>query len=197
MKRLLTAVWLTAAFAGVCGAQSIVKMPVVQNPLFEVSTDKVEVSMPGDGGGIMLGGNLVITGGSGSYAYSWHTPEGAVLGTESTYYAETPGVYMLDITDSCDCRQTVEFNLASAGIESAEIEGLKIGPNPTDGVIYISGIEVVRVSAVDMSGRLSAVVESNGEALESVDLTSLASGSYVLTLGCADGTTVTHRIIRK
>lgn len=197
MKRMLSAGALLFAVAMECAAQAIVSMPVEQNPLFEVSTDRVDVTMPADGGGIVLGGNVVITGGSGVYAYRWYTPQGTELGTESTYLAEQPGVYMLDITDSCDCLQSVEFNLASAGISSVSMPELRIGPNPTAGTIHISGFDAVRIAVVDMSGRLVAVIESDGEPFESADLSALPQGEYILTLGGADGTKVVHRIIKK
>lgn len=194
MKRILTA-WALTAVVSVCAAQTIVRMPVKQNPLFAVSTNKVELTMPAGGGGLILGGNVVIEGGSGNYSYRWYSPTGTELGTESTCQVNEAGTYMLDVTDSCDCLQTVEFNLASAGIGSTEVEGMKIGPNPTSGVIYISGFDAVRVAAIDMSGRLAAVAEGDGTALESVDFSGLAQGEYILTLADGDGRMVTHRII--
>ena len=197
MKRILTAGALSVAIAVGCAAQSIVKMPLGQNPLFEVSTDRVALTMPADGGGLILGGNVVVTGGSGSYTYRWYTPAGAELGSESTFQATSAGVYMLDITDSCDCLQTVEFNLASAGIESTVIPGLKIGPNPTSGPVTSSGFDAVRISAVDMSGRLVNVTEHNGNVINNADFSMLPSGEYVLTLGDADGKTVVYRMIKQ
>ena len=196
MKRILTA-WALTAVVAVCAAQTIVRMPVRQNPLFAVSTNKVELTMPADGGGLILGGNVVIEGGSGNYSYRWYSPDGTELGTESTCLVNEAGTYMLDVTDNCDCLQTVEFNLASAGIGSTEVEGMKIGPNPTSGVIYISGFDAVRVAAVDMSGRLAAVVEGDGTALECVDFSGLAQGEYILTLADGEGKIVIHRMIKR
>ena len=81
MKRILTAGVLSVAVALGCAAQAIVRMPVEQNPLFEVSTSKVEIAMPEEGGGVLLGGNVVVTGGSGVYTYRWYTPQVKKLGT--------------------------------------------------------------------------------------------------------------------
>ena len=83
MKRILTA-WALAAVVSVCAAQTIVRMPVKQNPIFAVSTNKVELTMPTDGGGVILGGNVVIEGGSGNYSYRWYSPDGKELGNEPT-----------------------------------------------------------------------------------------------------------------
>lgn len=198
MKKKFTA-WVLSVVAVLgCGAQTIVRMPVEQNPLFEVSTSKVEISMPEDGGGVVLGGNVVVTGGSGEYAYRWYTPQGKELGTESTCMAESAGVYMLDITDSCDCRQTVEFNLTAASIEDAEVSTLHIGPNPTSGVVYIEGFDAVRIAAVDMSGRLVSVKESaGGFPITDADFTALSQGEYILTLVAADGTKAVSRLIKR
>ena len=172
MKRILTA-WALAAVVSVCAAQTIVRMPVKQNPIFAVSTNKVELTMPTDGGGVILGGNVVIEGGSGNYSYRWYSPDGKELGNEPTCQVNEAGTYMLDVTDSCDCLQTVEFNLASAGIGSTE------------------------VGALDMAGRLAAVAEGDGTALESIDFSGLAQGEYILTLADGEGRMVTHRIIKR
>ncbi|MFG6396556.1 MAG: T9SS type A sorting domain-containing protein [Muribaculaceae bacterium] len=198
MKRILTAGVLSVAVALGCAAQAIVRMPVEQNPLFEVSTSKVEIAMPEEGGGVLLGGNVVVTGGSGVYTYRWYTPQGKELGTESTCMAETPGVYMLDITDGCDCLQTVEFNLTSASIDGAEIATLHIGPNPTSGVVYIEGFNAVRIAAVDMAGRLVSVVESiGGQHITDADYSALPQGEYILTLASADGAKAVYRLIKR
>jgi hypothetical protein len=195
-KTILTLSVVMAAVA-VCHGQTIITMPIAQNPLFEVSTDKVELVMPNDGGGVVLGGNVVVTGGSGEYTYRWYNQKGAELGIDATLYAEASGKYMLDISDSCNCLKTIEFDLTSAGIDATEVNRLNIGPNPTTGTLYISGVDVQRIATIDMSGRLVSVIESNGNPIISADYTALTAGEYLLTIATTTGQTIVYKMIKK
>ena len=71
------------------------------------------------------------------------------------------------------------------GISEDETEGqLSIGPNPTLGSVFVTGAAAGDpVEVFDLSGRLvaSAVVSTDGEAV--VELSSLASGNYLIRVG--------------
>jgi hypothetical protein len=170
-------------------------MPISQNPLFEVSTNRVDVAS--FNGSMTLGADLVITGGSGTYTYRWYNGDNT-LSTESTLNITSAGQYMLDIDDSCNCRQTITFNIGDTGVSSIEAASLKVYPNPTKGIIYIEGTEIDQVSVVNMSGALVKVVTSpNYLPLTEIDLSELPTGTYILTLANENGTVVsTRKIIR-
>lgn len=154
--------------------------------------------MTSDAGGLFLGGDVVITGGSGEYTYRWSDASGNTLSTDATYYAQTPGTYRLDISDTCDCLQTVSFHVAIASLDRVEAEKLKIAPIPTDGAVCISGFVAVRIAAVDMSGRLVKVIESSsGMPMTDADFSELAVGQYILTLSDGNGKAATARLIKR
>ena len=153
MNRSLTATILFTAAVFGCQAQSVVKIPVAQNPLFEVSANNVAVSVPDGGAGATLGGDLVISGGSGHYTYRWYDGSDVTLGTESTLSILSPGIYYLDIEDTCECLQTIEFNVTTASIDDPGIAMTAITPNPTDGPVEISGFDAIQISSVTRAGK--------------------------------------------
>jgi hypothetical protein len=161
-------------------SQSVVTMPVRQNPVFEVSTDKVDVTVPDTADEILLGGDLVIKGGSGEYRFNWTDGKGSYLADTPELAVTSPGTYLLTISDTCECSHTVEFSVATAGVDEI-----------TD------GFEPVRITVVDMSGRMVALFTApEGFTLADPDLSNLPSGIYILTLTDASGRNVTSRIIR-
>lgn len=171
-------------------------MPVEQNPLFEVSTNHVNVST-GDNNAVTLGGDLVIKGGSGTYSYRWYSASDPELGNESTLTVNTPGVYMLDITDTCDCNQTVEFNVSNAAVSDIACGTLRLSPNPTEGPVAVDGFDAVQIAVTGMSGRMECLVDCNGSIIRDFDLSHLPSGQYIVTLSDAEGHVAVARLIRK
>lgn len=196
MKKLILSIALTFAAVFGCQAQSLVKMPVAQNPLFEVSTNEVNVSA-GDAPEVTLGGDLVVKGGSGSYVYRWYNNAGNNLGTDATLCVSTPGAYFLDIKDTCDCLQTVRFNVTNAGVNVITADALRLSPNPTDGPVEVAGFDAVQIAVVAMSGQMVALIDMDGEPVRSFDLSNLPAGQYIATLSDAEGHTAVARIIKK
>lgn len=196
MKNLIASIAVFFAAAGVCSAQSVVRIPVEQNPLFEVSTNYVNVSA-GDESGVTLGGDLVIKGGSGSYSYRWYSAAGSDLGYEPTLKVSTPGVYNLDVTDTCDCVQTVEFNVTNAGVDDIAYGTLRLSPNPTEGPVVVDGFEAVQIAVVGMSGRMECVIDRGGYLIREFDLSHLPAGQYIVTLSDSEGHTAVARLVKK
>ena len=68
-------------------------------------------------------------------------------------------------------------------------------PNPTSGHLYIDGRERGEVSLHDQAGRKLLTWDATGE-LSVLDLSSLGSGMYFLTLRRGDGRPVTYKIVK-
>lgn len=199
MNKSIVATIMFAAASCLCPAQSVVKIPVAQNPLFEVSTNNVAVSIPDGDSGATLGGDLVVTGGSGNYTYRWYDATNTDLGNDATLSILSPGLYYLDINDTCDCLQTIEFNVTTASIDAVSMSStINIIPNPASGPIEISGIDAVQIAIVSMAGRMEALIVSHdGTPIHSTDLSDLARGQYIVTLTDAQGTTSVSKLIKK
>lgn len=70
-----------------------------------------------------------------------------------------------------------------------------IYPNPFTDVISITNSDEIRsISVIDLSGR---VLKSNIKVSESINLSDLKSGMYLLNLELKDGTKISHKIMKK
>lgn len=196
MKKLITFALALAASGIACFGQSIVSMPVVQNPLFQVSTNEVNATFPEASSSLTLGGDLIITGGSGTYSFRWYDNTGKDLGNESTLRVDAPGKYLLDVTDTCDCLQTVNFNLSYAGVDEIHVSKVSISFDSMSGQVDIEGFDPVQLCAVDMSGRLAAVIDHGGVVFHTADLSSLPGGVYIITLTDPFGSVTSLKLIK-
>ncbi len=186
----------TLVISAAAMAQSIISIPVKQNPVFEVSTDHLDVVFADNTLDLVLGADIVITGGSGTYSYLWRDAQGNELGTEEQLHVSGPGLYTLDVTDTCDCLRTVTFNVGTASIGEIADSPLSISPNPSDGFIRINGFEACSISAVSMAGQLVAALTSeSGMPITEADLSHLPSGIYLLTLTDRNGRSMISRLI--
>ena len=195
MKKFFSAVIIAVTAVCACNAQSVVNMNIRQNPLFEVSTNNVNVVS--DGTGITLGGDLVIKGGSGNYTYHWYSASDNNLGSDENITVYAPGVYSLDVKDACDCLQTVIFNVSMAGVSEVTLEGAAITPNPTDGPVEISGFYATQIVIVNMAGAIEALIDCEGSVIRNADLSFLSKGYYIVTLTDRAGKTFVTKLIKK
>lgn len=184
--------WLSAS------SQTIVSIPVNQNPIFEVSTNRLDLTFPEDAAELVLGADIVVKGGSGVYEYLWSDADGNELGNEPYLTVPKAGTYLLTITDTCDCEQEVTFNVGTASVGALEMSKLTITPNPTDGYITIDGFDAYQIVALDMTGHMAALINSEGmQPIREADLSHLPSGLYLLNLTDAYHNNVVYRIIKK
>lgn len=179
-------------------AQTIVNIPVSQNPVFEVFTDNVDVMVDDSCEEVVLGGNLVIKGGSGTYEFLWCDSTGDTLGQEQTLSVTKPGLYTLYVSDTCQCELSVNFNVESSSVEAVFQSDFSVTPNPTDGVVEISGFDATQITAVDMAGHMKSFICSHDEtAIREADFSILSPGMYILTLSNSHGNRKAVRIIKK
>lgn len=173
-------------------------MTVKQNPLFEVSTNHVNTALTDDMGSVAIGGDIVVKGGSGTYSYRWYTPSGVELGTDRTLTVTERGSYKLDISDTCDCTQTITFDVTeTGGVGNLTMPVLRVTPNPTTGYIEFNGCDAVQLTAVSMTGQLVALIDGDGTAFTSADLGHLSAGTYLVVVTDTAGKVYTAKIIKK
>ena len=104
-------------------------------------------------------------------------PEMAGYGTHIITYEYTA-------SNGCSnsSHQTITVGCASVGIE--ELDALSVYPNPSFGIVMITGIEVKdyqRIEIVDQMGRVVLDKEVESSTME-LDLSALASGQYIIRL---------------
>jgi len=170
-------------------------MSFEQNELFEVSTNEVSAAI--EGTPLLLGADIVVTGGSGTYTYRWYTERG-FLTDQPTLTVGEPGEYYLDVSDQCDCLQTVAFHISgTSGLTQTDAVNFTYGPNPTQGTIHFNTpIPITQVSVFSERGTLCSLFTNRHE-IKTVDLSQLPPGNYILHILFADKRLSTHKIIRK
>jgi hypothetical protein len=96
----------------------------------------------------------------------------------------------------------VTINHATSGVndivaDAASADKLIITPNPVVDVVYLStnGASIDKVSIFSLSGAL--VKQANIAGSNSVDLSSLSRGNYIIKASTADGKTLVNKLVKK
>lgn len=181
-------------------AQTFVKIPFVQMPLFTVSADTIVKSLSA-GGHLDLGTDLEINGGSGVYSFKW-SKNGDSLGTALSLNVDNAGDYVLTIKDGSGCEAEVVYVVRfNTGTERVAEQLLNIYPIPAQSVVFVQLTQesVLRtVSVFSASGELLKhykLQASNYDVVE-LSLEGIASGAYLLTCEF-DNKKVSRIIIKK
>lgn len=203
MKRLLSTLGLPllslAFFSLSASAQSVVDMSFEQNPLFTLSTYDVTaaiVDVP-----LTLGGDLVVAGGSGTYAYRWYNAEGT-LSTEREYMVLHGGDYMLDVTDQCDCLQTVTFHISGeatdlSGINAPSLQGAVRYDGTAHVIRYGAEARVQQATVFSADGRLVRLATACDAPLTATSIDDQPAGIYIVQIQTADGALYTQKLTKR
>lgn len=177
---VLSLVWTLAL-----GAQTVVDIPFEQFPQLKVVATSVTLDL--NAGGDVLGSDLVVEGGDGSYSYLWTSADGAELGHESTLRVNTAGDYYLRVSDGHQCQVTTKFTVTgTSGLDALEARGFRA--TLTAGVLQLSYAEQpLQVRLVSADGRLVWKAVALPADSCQTDLTELTAGTYLLCVVFADG----------
>jgi hypothetical protein len=89
------------------------------------------------------------------------------------------------------------MKLSSTGIANDFSSKINIYPNPTDGLVWISGIaELSNIELIGSLGTIIKAVENDGQTELSLDLSDMQPGVYQIKLSGEKGTVV-KRVVRK
>lgn len=139
-------------------------------------------------------------------AYTWDFGDGSAADNsqDPSYTYTADGTYTVTLVSSNSCGSdtaTEVITVIVSGIEDASAAVLKVNPNPSEGVFYITvdnaGISSMRMEVLDVHGKL--VMSENESNMSSsytkqIDLTSFAKGIYYLKLDTGSKV-ITKRII--
>ena len=127
---------------------------------------------------------------SGSLEWLWTFGDGSISTEEHPNHTYSNfGTYIVTLfaTDEFGCdgftTDTIEYGID--GIKDSELFNLMIYPNPTSGVLNISGINkdmVINAELYDLSGKLVQPLGRLNEQNNAFNIEGLSSGVYVLKL---------------
>jgi hypothetical protein len=188
--------------------QRVVILSVHQPPEFGFSISRQDTTII-KGSSIVLGKNVVISGGSGDYSYKW-TPAATLSNPVILHPVASPGdttIYMLTVTDKSGCSISVNYTVNVKGpltgmdkVVSKTSFDVILFPNPNEGKfkVQISGpfTENIELVLYDTNGRLvkkQTIKNFTGNYTESFDA-HLKSGAYTLQIN-AGRETLSRRFI--
>lgn len=99
-----------------------------------------------------------------------------------------------------DCVIPKEFFEATTGVDNitADETYIAVGPNPTDGMLYInSSSELAECGLYSVNGALASVTDAASQSSVAMDLSYLPAGIYILHVTTAQGSMTIHKIIKK
>lgn len=140
------------------------------------------------------GAILSTASGFSSYAWFWN---GLLLpnSNNSSIPISQSGQYTVEVTDGNGCTAlSAPFDVLFVGVTELENEELIVFPNPSSSFIDVT-ITTLMVEAVisDLMGRIVLVQNTNGRNSVKLDISQLASGTYILSVKTNSGWT--HRRI--
>jgi len=128
--------------------------------------------------------------------YQWNYNMQPIAGaTQRNYSPQQNGAYAVSVIDSNGCTNISEITfINSVGVaNTAAGKGIRIYPNPTNGMLYVSASMNVNLVLRDVTGK--AVRKSEG--IARLDLENLADGLYLLYISDATGQLIRAEKITK
>lgn len=117
--------------------------------------------------------------------YQWYKNYVPISGATTYSLAHTgPGNYKVTVTDTNGCQSVSANYVLNGGSVTTAVNGIaaaneiSIYPNPTDGLVYITHADSMRVTVAAADGRILLDRKDAGE----LDLSSFANGVYIVRL---------------
>jgi hypothetical protein len=192
MKNLIILILALGTF--ISNAQKVVTLTVNQPPELSLEVAKQDTTIL-IGTSVTLGTDLVVTGGSSGYQYSW-SPAASLNDSALANPVASPTdttVYILTVTDLFGCSFSVQYTVNTRGPNvNSEIIPVSqrlqavLYPNPNEGKfrVRVSGMPSAKIELAisDINGRIikkQVIRNFNGEHTEMLQL-NLAPGAYSL-----------------
>jgi len=134
---------------------------------------------------------IILTGDTLSTAltynsYQWQLNGTAIPGaTNAIYIATVNGTYALNVSDTNNCTgASALYDISGLGVSTiASSAAIHIMPNPTTGIINITGAGQVNISVYDVVGQMVKQAYN----AEKISISDLPSGMYFIKLTSKDG----------
>ncbi len=175
---------LTCLFVNITHSQTVIEFVLVQKEVFVVEPRESYYAYQ-QGENLLLGSELEIHGGSGSYSFSWSN-DGANLSNEPTFTATEEGTYFLAVNDGENCEAIAVFHVGITDlIETNNEFEIKLYPNPTKNLCYITyPLDKLPdiLSIYTLEGQLIEILNQSGNRSQTYcfDASRLPSGHYLV-----------------
>ena len=129
-----------------------------------------------------------------TYTWSYDGSHGETLTTAPLTTNTDISLAGYNVSTSCSDTVRVTILVTTEGIDNAESNMLTIYPNPTSNIVNINAEKAVStVSVYNLNGQ-KILTTSNSN---TVDLSSISKGSYIIRIELEDGSVATSTIVKK
>lgn len=184
---LLTGGIYTDTLTSVMGCDSIVELTLAVN---SVNTPVISAS-----------GNILSTG---LYAaYQWYLNGQPIVGATSQQYTATAnGNYTVEVTDANGCSsESSVYQFGNLDTEDAvQLAGIRLYPNPVAGIMFIDATGISgswELALYNMEGKLLLHRTGMQNSQESIDLSAIAPGVYMVHITANSGVSRQIKIIKQ
>ncbi len=145
---------------------------------------------------ISLIGNMLYTDKPGSY--TWFGPGGKLTGsTIGEYHPGELGTYWAKAENNgCFSPESNRIRITLLDIQKINLSSMRLFPNPTKGLVTLQWGQRLdaEVTVSSLVGQTLLQFKVEGAKEKTLDLGTLANGTYLLTVQEANGATATHRV---
>jgi hypothetical protein len=145
--------------------------------------------------------DLTVGGGAGGYSFIWvNTANTSVsIGTTEDLTGLDEGSYAVLVTDDNGCDEVFgPFVIAStASIADASSNLFNLFPNPSTGIVNVIGDNIETIKVVDVLGKVVYVYDAPISGAITMDLSALATGTYVVIIATNEATSVNKIQLKK
>lgn len=129
----------------------------------------------------LIAPNGTVLVSSSASNYQWHHNGTAIPGeTNQTITISAGGTYTVSTTGPDGCTVFSAPYQSNVGLEENDLSGITAYPNPTNGMLEISGLQSNdQLSMHDLQGKK---IRINGVSSHQIDLSALENGVYILTI---------------
>jgi PKD repeat protein len=117
----------------------------------------------------------------------WYDANGPIIGeTGQTFTPTQGGVYYVVYVDDIGCTSISESFISDVSVEEHLLINFSLYPNPAEQLLLLQTDEIIHeVRILDAAGRIILLDENLSDGITSINISSLAPGSYLLT--CKSG----------
>lgn len=126
----------------------------------------------------------------------WYLDNSLIPGATGTwYYPELPGTYTVQVTDVNGCESSLSAPYVLVGIGTKDPGTTTVYPNPTTGLLYLKvNLQKNKSFEVRLFNSIGKICFS-GTNLPSLDLSSLPTGIYLLSIQAENSVILTQKIV--
>lgn len=129
--------------------------------------------------------DITISGGTAPHTFVWTDAAGQKIGFTEDLSDLAAGTYSVQVTDANGCEYSIsdiEVKVSSSIVEPAWLTGVRMFPNPTEGLTRVVFAEVpatsLEISVIDATGRVVLSQISEGQTTITLDCSTLPGGLY-------------------